>query len=253
MIFRTKHNQYPVLTETINNTEISIAGVEHRRGFFKRNKKKFRRFVKENDAIVMEQLIEGEFWEHPQFFARVAKIAHSQGKPIYNIDPITPTLDDMDIAQSYTAPSILVATAALALQRAAERKFSRRHFLKLTGITTLLTPFTLGSDAGVDLRADIDEEAVMQHGLDDTLSYGAIDYRNLVIADGTVRLLDLSPEIRKIGLIHGAYHYGSIQGYLTNPNLRKKRILYIPFDLVSRTKIRKYVPDGKNWKLETSF
>jgi hypothetical protein len=252
MIFKTKYNQYPVLTETINNTKVSIAGVEHDRRFFKRNRERFKTFVQENDAIVMEQLIEGEFWEHPQFFARVARIAHSQGKPIYNIDPITPTLDDIDIAQSYAAPGVLVATAALALQRAAKRKFSRRHFLKLSGITALLSPFVLGSDAGVDLRADIDEESVTQHGLDDTLSYGAIDYRNLVIADETDKLCQL-PEIKKIGLIHGAYHYGSIQGYLLSPTLRKKRLLYFPFDLVSKTKIRKYVPDGKNWKLETSF
>lgn len=80
------------------------------------------------------------------------------------------------------------------------------------------------------------------------------EYREASIAEGTIQLVKLKPELKKLVLIHGAYHTRGIAKYLTYPKEREielgmptKRAFY-PLLFFENFSIKRWVFE-KEWKL----
>ena len=81
--------KYPRISEIVNGKKLAIWGVEHTREFFNQYKPLFINFVKDNDAIVLEQMVGVNFWESKgKLFEDLGELAREQGKKVYQVDPV---------------------------------------------------------------------------------------------------------------------------------------------------------------------
>jgi len=85
------------------------------------------------------------------------------------------------------------------------------------------------------------------------ISYGITDYRNIGIAEGLERLCNEVNNIKKVCAIYGAGHAETVHKYLMSPILRKKHLIYLPYDFMFDAKIREYLPDKDGWTLSRTF
>ncbi len=240
---------YPlsIIKEKINNKDVSMVGVCHIPKFFEENKISFENFVSRHDAMVLEESPEN-FWED-SFFGRIADIAHTQKKRVYQVDPrkcLPPRTDGI----SAGVGASLMLYAAIKKPRV---KISRREFLKKIGILGIGASLFFGSLPGIVLRSKIDEESIFSYGADDFLTYGSTDYRDIKIAEGIKKICHEVSDIEKIVAFHGDAHSKHIEAYLKNPVLRAKKLAYLPYEVISNTKVREYVPTEGGWTLKRKF
>ncbi len=242
MKFESIYPDYPeyAMKESINGKEITIIGVQHTPEFLNSHKSFFEDRVAESDVMVLEQSIGGEFWESP-FFGAVGKIAHSKQKRIYQIDPLTMQSGLIDI---FGIPTICISGIVHELRN---EKTDRRKFLKKIGKIGVYSYLLSGT---------FPAKMSIIYGSEDIYSYGLTDYRNVMIADGIERLSRQTDGIRKIVSIHGNAHADTVRGYIKDSEIREiKKNLYLPYDnkVLSKTKIREYVPDENRWRLTREF
>lgn len=236
----------PPIKEKINGKDVSIAGVSHTPEFFWAYRMFFENLVSKHDAVILEESI-GDFWKD-SFFGRIAGIAHTQKKRVYQVDPTNLPSEIVD-ATSCGAGAYLILDAI----RKPKRKISRRDFLKKIGLAGIGALLFFGSLPGVVLRSKIDEESLCSYGVDDLLIYGNTDYRNIKIAEGIEKICHEVNDIEKIVAFHGGAHSKHIEAYLKNPALRAKKLAYLPYEVISNRKVREYVPDKKGWTLKRKF
>lgn len=242
---------YPMFAdkETVNGKEFTIIGVVHTPEFFSLHESFFEKKVVESDAVILEGVVVGEFWED-SFFGKVGEVAHSEQKRVYQIDPLTLANFSIDFI------GIPVACISGIVHELRNSKTGRRGFLKKIGKIGLyyyLLSETLG---GVIAKDSVNKDIIIKYDVEDVLSFGLTDYRNVAIADGIDRLSREDDGIRKIASIHGNAHADTVRGYLEDAELREiKKNLYLPYDnrFLSKTKIREYLPDGEGWKLAREF
>lgn len=235
----------PPIKEKINNKDISIVGVYHLPNFFLKYRTFFENLVSQHDAIVLEQSIEN-FWEHP-FFGKIAGIAYAQKKRVYQADPTSIPSQIVD-ATSCGVGMYLILNSI----KKPKRKISRREFLKRIGLAGIGAFIFFGSTPGFALRR-IHKESADSYGIDDILSYGNVDYRNIKIAEGIEKICHEVNDIEKIVAFHGGAHSKHMEAYLKNPALRAKKLAYLPFEVISRKKVREYIPTKEGWVLSRTF
>jgi len=236
----------PPIKEKINDKDVSIVGVRHLPEFFLKYKIFFENLVSKHDAIVLEESIE-DFWEHP-FFGKIADIAYAQKKRVYQADPTNLPCEILD-ATSFGGGLYLIIDAV----NKPKREISRRDFLKRIGIAGIGAFLLFGSLPGMVVRKVIDEEILYSYGIDDLLSYGNTDYRNIKIAEGIEKICYKVSDLKKIVAFHGASHSKHIEAYLKNPALRAKKLAYLLHEAISRKKVREYIPAKEGWVLSRTF
>lgn len=232
---------YPIIKETISRRELTILGVSHTKEFFDYYNQLFEDFVDKNDAIVLEQIAGGDFWEDNGFFGTISELARKRSKKIYQVDPVSSGNIILELG--------VAIGGSLMLPKAGRFSMSRRDALKRLGRTAIGFSLIFGS-----LPMQITKDALTQdysYGIDDLLLYGSSDYRNIVIATGLERLCKELPGVRTIGAIHGAAHSEPIHEYLMHPMKRLKRLAYIPHDMVGNIMIREHTPTASGW--ETAY
>ncbi len=243
--------EYPLFAdkETVNGKEFTIIGVQHTPEFFNSYKSFFKKRVAESDAVILEQSVGSEFWKS-SFFGKAGEAARAEQKRVYQIDPVTLANFSIDTI------GIPVACVFGIVHELRDSKTGRRDFLKKIGKIGLYSYLLSGTLELSSVKASIDEEIVSKYGMEDVLSYGWMDYRNVSIADGIDRLSRETDGIRKIASIHGNNHADTVIGYIKDAELREiKKNLYLPYDnrILSKTKIREYIPGESGWKLVREF
>jgi len=240
--------EYPRIKEQVHGKELSILGVAHTERFFHRHKSFFEEFVENNDAVVLEQVLGGDFWEDKSFFNKVGELARRQGKRVYQVDPVRWSHLIFDAGGLITS-GFLIGKGIKSL----DKDFSRRGALKFLAQSAIGTSLFLGSLFGKWATFSLSPAIVMSYGFDDQIEYGSTDYRNIVIADGLDKLCRTVEDVERIGSIHGAAHYETVHEYLISPAKRLKRLAYFPHDLLGNTAIREYTPVNDGWVLSRNF
>jgi len=246
-----KHKDYPgsVLEEKVNSVDVKIIGVDHEYDFLKKHYSFFEEKISESDAIMLEQVIGGDFWDSDFFGGGgLGGIAHSQRKKVYQADPNTP----LSLFVGFPVQTAL--GAALAGYSIFNMYDIEKILPNLVNLGIGLYSFA-GGLFGFCMRAKIKYEKYGEafYGLDDLLLYGQIDFRNVMIAEGIDKICHEIPEIKKLSCFHGDAHSHHIKTYLKNSKLRNiKKILYTPYWLLSHKKVREYTPVGSycyDWQL----
>ncbi|MBI2542727.1 MAG: hypothetical protein HYW24_00890 [Candidatus Aenigmarchaeota archaeon] len=250
---------YPIITEKIYGKDLTILGVEHKHDFFNEYREFFENFVTRQDAIVLEQVLHRSlgvvnFWEGEGFYRDVGKIAGSQGKKVYQVDPGNWGVFVLDLETGVLGSCMAAVTTFNLLESYIRREnISRRKLLKRLLKLAVGVQLSWSGLPGIIIQDDL-SGFFGGYGIDDLLGYGAVDYRNIVIAEDLERLLSYEvPSISRIGSIHGYLHSAPIQTYLKNRELRMKRLVYFPHDVIGDTKIREYTPRGDDWRLTRTF
>jgi len=251
--------EYPfdVNNHRINGKDVAVIGVEHVRPFFQRYQHFFEFVINAYDALVFEQPINGPFW-YSDFFGDLGDIACREMKTVYQSDSVTYDSTSMDYMTGFTGALVTGMGMSKGL-RGAYSGMDRRGFLKMLGMLGVGSSLMLGSMPGIQMRMDFDMESAMDYGPDDFLFYGDADHRNIMIAEGIDKICNEVDDIKSIAAIHGAFHTSGIDTYLSHPKLRAKKLAYLPYNLLSLTKVREYEPnpDAKHlenqWKLKRVF
>ena len=129
---------------------------------------------------------------------------------------------------------------------------SRRNFLKRLGKAAFGLSLIGGFAPAKSVLLNT-FPSTLSYGLDDKLELGVCDYRNIVTADGIDRLCKEASCPEKLVLIYGAGHHAPIYEYLKDSNKRRKRLAYLPQELVGNTKVREYNPTKSGWQLTRAF
>jgi hypothetical protein len=232
---------YPklILEERINGMNVNLVGVSHTRDFFHEHEDFFRDQIVNAPAVFLEDGPKGFTYE---FDEEIAKVAQETEKAIYIPEPSNGVHVLLDIAQlgvgGYFAGSYLRKP----------KEISRRSFLKKGGATLLGLYLAWGSfmPRGFVQKAIGDENVK----IDDALQYGTVeDYRNIVVAENLDRASKRVQLEGSVPYFIGSDHVEGIHTYINNPELRRKRIVYLPQDLISDTSFRKYEFLEGKWKL----
>lgn len=231
---------YPPIKHRVNDKDVSIIGVAHTDPFFEEHEDFFRKVIDDHDALILEAYGSGAI---DDFFWQLAYIAGEKGKNVYNVDPDNRFVrfGELILVGLATAYFFHLAYDFNERIKNGSKKMSRRNFLKRTLIGCLAGSKILGS-LGATCRGLINEDLLLEHGWDDILMYGELDYRNVKIAEGIRKVCDEATDISSIAAIHGMGHSKGIEAYLMNPDLMKKKYAYLPYDLLG-SGIRKYEPD----------
>ncbi len=248
----------------INGRDITILGVHHTESFLFRYYEFLSSKIHSADAVVLEQVVGAEFFQDRGFFGRLGSMAGF--KPVYVIDPVNPIsfkIDDFAGPAGILlmlSPFIIRSTNDIKKRltpkksnKVAEKQgCTRRDFLKcLFGYGVAVgagASMLCGSHLGIIAKQLISENLLMRYGIDDALSYGLLDFRNIIIADGIEKLTKL--EDGKMVAVHGDAHSDPIDFYLMNPTARKKRLAYFPYEQIAEARIKKFVYKRKGWTLE---
>ncbi len=232
--------EYPelVLEEKINGATINLIGVRHRRSSFYRYKHFFSDNIKNSPALFLEE--DEEDFSYG-FYGEIARVAREENIPLYVIVPSELSHLLLEVVQG--GAGLIFGTSYLR----GLRNMQRRDFLK-KGIQSALGLFLLSGTAPARqwIQDAVGDEQVK---IDDVLTYGTVaDYRNIIAAENIDRASRNYPGGR-IPCFIGGGHVKGISAYLRNPELRRKRALYLPQDWTSDTSVRKYEFQESRWKL----
>ena len=204
---------YPPLKETVFGTEVSILGVEHNSEFFEQYQHFFIEFIAQQDAVVLEQVVGGNFW-NSNFFREMGRIAESLGKRVYQVDPAT-TVNSRFIDDLTGIAGLILLYKGL--EKMNKEKMSRRNFLKGGVQIAAGTSLVGGTYLGDVLISGLSPENIEEYMVKEKFTYGDCNYRNIVIAEGLERICKEVLDIQKIGAIHGAAHSKAVHSYLAVP------------------------------------
>jgi len=152
-----------------------------------------------------------------------------------------------DLGQTTIGTSLILHSLFSVTNKKQSRRSLLRETLKLFGGTLLLS----GVEGFRSHSQDIGDETMV---IDDALTYGTImDYRNLLIADNLDKISRTLSFRSQVPFFIGNAHVKGISAYLRNPLLRKKRLLYLPQDLLTKTGVRKYEFNMGDWSLSKTF
>jgi len=217
----------------------------------------------QNDAIIFERNDDGsnDLGNSGGFYFPLNRIALGQNKRAYVTDPINPGSSTLDFIFSLSPLAIVAddATKTIRSLRKKENfpnkdtpKVSRRNSLKLGGGLALFYLF-LGSYAGANLRYVLGDK----DSLTGTLTYGDIDYRNIKIAEGILKICYKVDDIKNLVAFHVFGHSTGIDTYVENEVFRLKKFTYLPFEATSRLysteNVSEYIPTSNGWHLTRSF
>lgn len=261
---------YPcaLIEDKINNKNVTIMGVVHSYPFLREHHALLKSKIGKADTFVLEQVVGAEFYQSKDFFGPVGNMAIP--KPVYVIDPVNKEVFYADMFQS--ALGILIMTnplfkylsdqmiekqrvhirKKLKLEEKPKEPATRRDFLKSVFKTTAQVGIGAsllgGSFVTFGIKGIFSENLIMKYDLEDALTIGMLDFRNLMIGEGLDKLTKLGHD--NVLLIHGDAHSDPIHYYATHKGARKKRLLYYPYELIGKKGIRKFVYNNRKWNIE---
>jgi hypothetical protein len=242
----------------VKGKPFTLVGILHDREEFNKNKVDYERLIKPHSALMLEQpLWYPDFSFDQSSFGQIAALAMKMEKKVYIADPFDVRVLAADAAACVGGLALMVkATADLgknALTKR-ERELTRKAFILRLGALGLGLPFFFGSLPGMDLRSAIDRDSAYSYGLDDQLTWGSKDWRDLWIAIGINKVFSQVPELYSMVAFHGLGHQRGILHYLTHGEEMKREARYLPFEKISSNLgVREWIPKKKKWELARIF
>lgn len=250
-----KYGKSPYVPVTIHtyNKKVTIQGIWHDKKLFSKYKDYFKNIISQNDAVVIESTVTGEFYLN-SYFSKIGKIAKKNNKRVFSVDPINVNITVTDFVLGGAGLLLSVDGVSDNLIYIYERRkgnnIDRRKFIIQNIRSIFGASLFLGSIPGLFVRNLISSKRLNNYGIDDILFLGSTDYRNIQIAHGVIKILSEEKEIKNLILFHGGNHSDGISKYLTNPSLRLKKILYLPYQLFGETWIREFNLIGNKWLIK---
>ena len=240
--------EYPFIPQVheIKGTKVELIGVEHTKKYFEKFEDFYNEKISESDSVILEQTLGSNFWQENTFFGNLSKIAYEKDLSIYQVDPV-------NFSASVVGLSIYTSLILYA-----------NNISNNENLSNFMHTFNqLGSFLGACLFSGIDKKINSKKNklekYRSIFTLGLIDWRNIHIANGIEKIC-AKENLNNLKVFHGAAHTEPISFYLDHPNIRKtKKQLYLPYNLVGETKVRKYkqnediinaVESGKMWELE---
>jgi hypothetical protein len=252
VMIKLKNEKDPKIVDVkVNEVNYKLMGVEHRLEYLSTYYPLFYSLIKNSDAVVLEN-----YEKKLDFWSGIRILCKELNKDIYVVDPAATDNGTYHVAFDTVAAFFyyyLLCLSPLLLDK--QIKTSRRKFLSISLSQLFFFPLFLGSYFGSWSAALIDREAPFTYGIDDKISYGSFDYRNIKIANHLEKLSKiLEPKPKNYMLvIYGATHTGPIEYYLKNPEERKrKEFIYdstLIFPAISNTSILHYKCKNDEWEL----
>lgn len=157
------------LEEKVNGKHLRIVGVEHTPEFFEEHKDFFEDVISEADYVVLEAVLNGDFWEC-EFYRAVGRIAKSQDKYVYQVDPRNVPTTSLDFGQFFLGFYLGGILGKAITANLKENGISRKTFLKLLCGGGIGASLILGSMPGVGVRYLFNKESLSEYGPDDSLN-----------------------------------------------------------------------------------
>ncbi|MDH5677919.1 MAG: hypothetical protein OEZ55_03670 [Nitrospinota bacterium] len=237
---------------------LSLVGILHSKEEFKKNEAEFERMIKPYSAVMLEQpLWYVDFSYDQSSFGQLAAIAMKMNKKVYIADPFDARVLAADAAFAFGGLSMLVKSSIDLGKYSFGKKpegLSRRGLILRAGMLALGLPMFFGSLPGLDLRSAMDKESAYTYGLDDKMTWGSKDWRDLWIAMGIEKVLSDVKELNTMIAFHGKGHQQGILHYLLHPEDRRRQAAYEPFKRISaHLGVREWVPKKHKWELARVF
>lgn len=231
--------EYPyfVRDERIGTLNLRVIGVEHTSEFLEEHEEYFREELDRAGHLFLEGGLETN-----TFYQSLANMADGQHGIIYVPDDssnIGHLLHDMTMS----------ATGFQLVTRSLENPISRRNFFR-KGLMAVGGLYLLTSLGGI--RENILQGFFLgpEGTLDNMLAYDCVvDLRNMVTAENFARAeKDLGIRGNATYFV-GVGHVNGLRAYIRNPELRKKRVLYLPQELFTDSKIKVYQKIDGDWRV----
>jgi len=128
-----------------------------------------------------------------------------------------------------------------------QKGMTRRDFLKSS--LKLVGTVAFGSPLFTRVIDKMNELTNSERGkFEEFFSHDAMDFRNVVIAEGIDRLVKQYPD-KKILVIYGAYHQNPVIQYSQDGKSRKNKLEgYNDFKIGTDPTLKIFVPENDNWK-----
>lgn len=252
-----EENTYLVDDLHVNGKRLTLVGILHSKEEFTRNMEAYEHMIRPYTALMLEQpLWYPDFSFDQSSFGQLAAIAMRMNKKVYIADPLDSRVLAADAGFCVAGLSLAVKGGMDAGRRAINRTpagFTRKKFILRLGMLALGAPLFLGSLPGLDLRSAIDREGAYEYGLDDQITWGSKDWRDLWIAMGMEKVMALE-DIHTLAAFHGVGHQQGILHYLTHPEDRRREAAYLPFKKISSNLgVREWTPKKYKWELARVF
>ena len=249
----------------INKMDLTIVGVNH--GIIKtkidsEDRKPFEDLISVADAVAIE---DGGF--HPEtYYGDITSIVRKYNLPVYVPDSAKISHIALEAIQIYVGAKLMgLGKLEKKLRKKIKqslnnekdpvteknKQISRRKLFGHLGKIALGSLLLYGPLSGIINPMVLSEERVA----DDVLAYSTCtDYRSILMAEGLEKMSKQDNIEERIIFFTGKVHVSQIKTYLENPQFRKKRMLYLPQDLITDTTVKKYIPTENNfWKLVKRF
>lgn len=225
---------YEIREKKIGNLNLKIVGVRHTPKFFNKHVKYLERELAGADHLFFEDGLPNN-----KFYKNLADLGQGKHKSIY-----VPDSTEWNFASDALVSFAGAGIAIKSLSNMGSRREFVKNGLKLFGGVYFASGF-IGLNEEF-FRNFTESESTT----DNVLSYSSVrDFRNIVSAENLCRAeKDLGMEGNATYFIGGA-HLDGLNAYLENPELRKKRVLYFPQDLLSDNKIKEYKKIEGDWKV----
>ncbi|MDH5638400.1 MAG: hypothetical protein OEZ04_07910 [Nitrospinota bacterium] len=251
-------NTYLVDDLQVAGKRLSLVGILHSREEFMKNKSEYERMIKPYSAIMLEQpLWYVDFSYDQSSFGQIAAIALKMNKKVYIADPFDARVLTADAVFGLAGLSMLVKSSIDFGKRAIGKSpegFSRRGLILRAGMLALGLPLFFGSLPGMDLRSAIHKGSAFSYGLDDKVTWGSKDWRDIWIAMGIDKVLSNVPDLHTMIAFHGIGHQQGILHYLLHPEDRRREAAYEPFKRISTNlAVREWIPKKHKWELARQF
>ncbi|MDH5509258.1 MAG: hypothetical protein OEZ32_02770 [Nitrospinota bacterium] len=251
-------NTYLVDDLQFAGKRLSLVGILHSREEFMKNRKDFERMIKPYSAVMLEQpLWYVDFSHDLSSFGQIAAIALKMNKRVYIADPFDTRVLAADAVFALAGLSMLVKSSMDFGKSAMGKRpegFSRRGLILRAGMLALGLPLFSGSLPGMDLRSAVHRDSAYSYGLDDKVTWGSKDWRDLRIAMGIDKVLNNVPELHTLIAFHGIGHQQGILHYLLHPQDRRREAAYEPFKRISlNLSVREWIPKKHKWELARQF
>lgn len=249
------------ITVEADNTILHMFGIQHTPRFYRAYGEVIEEYVDGADAVILESPVdlglgtnaEPFMEEGDKGFKPYTRMAKEYDALLHVPDPISTETLTADGAATLSGGLTVLAGLLAPLYRRGRARTrwsedwegeemigSRREFLQSAGLvagggylfgTSTAGTVTHGVVEAQDGELDTDD-SFHTYGWDDRISFGEVDYRNVVSAARTERIVE-EGDADEYVVVYGGAHTGDILGYLQeDPTRILKRAAYTPADLL---------------------
>ena len=201
-----------VLDAYAQNTPVKLFGAHHEPIVLRENEDVISQGIRDCGVVAVEGAYQGNY-----YYESIIKMAQEEGKRVFRVDPRGDLTVPLDVYQTVAGGALIVGSVA------SPENISRREALVRIGGCLGGALLVNGSMIGRTARSLVGDREEIMEGK----GYGALDFRNCVIADALGLLTEATDG--PIAAFYGRPHVKPIKDYLDKPASFLRRIGYLPY------------------------